>query len=580
MGKGTIISGGTGGQYQVSVIYNTERAQAEKEANIAEITNLEAQIADETMAENPDEQRLNVLRLQKLSLERRNEALDAIPETLDISAWCADLTENLAGDVGLIEVPGESVAFNIQPGYEDNAAYDVTRDGQLFPTRAMSPAAAFYSLAMLPGWQKWRPTYRYATISNLNKVENTCSITLEATTSTQQSLNVNAQTNYSNVPVEYMSCNAAAFENGDSVLVAFIGQDRTTPKVIGFKDNPSQCGYSVILINIASDEDGSDIDKYYLWSLETNEELSVLGNDGVVIPDPSESEAINYIGILGVSGVVSDLNFSYGSHGDSDDIGVRYTPLESDLMTPIRCPLLTIPQTPYSDQSEIFDMDGDNYYNVFTSEIVGDRSPVWTAEIHNFHGQGININYSDDTKSCFAFHQTEDRDYEYLEYNAGGFVIKARSWINKTHEIHSPYGAIEIDAFGVTYYSCRITESRGNEYQSFKRELSEIHDLTPQAPYLKSSVGQNSFLNLFSMPVRELESELDDGGGTITTDKYQYTVIAGAEYYADPSTDPADMTRAEIISVGRNTDLEDFISGKLGEIDDTVLLDLTCNLYE
>jgi hypothetical protein len=238
MGKGTIISGGTDGQYQVSVIYNTDRASAEKAANLAKIANLEAQIAAET-----DEQKLNILKLQKLSLEKRNETLDAIPESKDVTAWCADLTEDLTGDVGLVEVPGESVAFNIQPGYNDNAAYDATRDGQLTPTLAMTPAAAFYNLAILPGWQKWKPTYRYGTITAIDG--DTADVTLDAATSTQQSLGVNQESTLTGVPVEYMSCNGGAFEVGDEVLVKFTGQDWNNPTIIGFKDNPVNCGFYI-----------------------------------------------------------------------------------------------------------------------------------------------------------------------------------------------------------------------------------------------------------------------------------------------------------------------------------------------
>jgi hypothetical protein len=234
MGKGTIISGGTDGQYQVSVVYNTDRAQAEKAANLAKIANLEIQIAEET-----DDQKLNILKLQKLSLEKRNEILDNIPESETISAWCADLTEDLTGDVGLIEVPGEAVAFNIQPGHEDNAVYDSARDGQLFPTMAMTPAAAFYNLAMLPGWQKWKPTYRYGTITAISG--DTADVTLDAATSTQQNLGVNQESTLTGVPVEYMSCNGAAFEVGDEVLVKFTSQDWGSPVVVGFKDNPVAC---------------------------------------------------------------------------------------------------------------------------------------------------------------------------------------------------------------------------------------------------------------------------------------------------------------------------------------------------
>lgn len=240
MGKGTIISGGTDGQYQVSVIYNTDRASAEKAANLAKIANLEAQIAAET-----DEQELNILKLQKLSLEKRNETLDAIPESKDVTAWCADLTEDLTGDVGLIEVPGESQYFNIQPGHDGNAAYDATRDGQLTPTMAMTPAAAFYNLAMLPGWQKWKPTYRYGTITAISG--DTADVILEAATSTQQSLGVNQESTLTDVPVEYMTCNGAAFEAGDEVLVKFTGQDWDRPVVVGFKDEPKNCPAGVVM---------------------------------------------------------------------------------------------------------------------------------------------------------------------------------------------------------------------------------------------------------------------------------------------------------------------------------------------
>lgn len=236
MGKGTIISGGDNGQYQVSIEYNTDRVEAEKTANLAKIADLETQITAAA-----DEKTKNTLKLQKTSLEKRNETLDSIKKSETISAWCADLTEDLSGTVGTIEVPGESQAFNIRPGYEDNAAHNSSRDGQLVPTMAQTPEQSFYNLAMLPGWQKWKPTYRYATINYIDYVSNTANITLSDATSTQQNLNVNAEISYADVDIEYMDCNAAAFESGDDVIVKFVGQDKDSPKIIGFKDNPKPC---------------------------------------------------------------------------------------------------------------------------------------------------------------------------------------------------------------------------------------------------------------------------------------------------------------------------------------------------
>jgi hypothetical protein len=222
------------------VVYNTDRAQAEKTANLAKIANLETQIAEET-----DGQKLNILKLQKLSLEKRNETLDAIPETFDTSAWCADLTEDLAGEVGLIEVPGESQYFNIQPGYDGNAVYDSARDGQLTPTLAMTPAAAFYNLAMLPGWQKWKPTYRYGTITAIDG--DLADVAMGEAESSQQALEINQASGLLNVPIEYMTCNGSAFEVYDEVLVKFNGQEWDDPVIIGFKNNPIGCIHNVIL---------------------------------------------------------------------------------------------------------------------------------------------------------------------------------------------------------------------------------------------------------------------------------------------------------------------------------------------
>ncbi len=76
------------------------------------------------------------------------------------------------------------------------------------PALSGTPASVFYNLAMLPGWQKWRPTFRIATISNIDN--DLCDISLDVATSSHQGLNVNAQASYSGVPIMYMECNGAA----------------------------------------------------------------------------------------------------------------------------------------------------------------------------------------------------------------------------------------------------------------------------------------------------------------------------------------------------------------------------------
>lgn len=147
---------------------------------------------------------LSSLKIYKASLEVRKKYLEDndIADKI-VAAWCADLTENLTGIVGTVEVPGELIgAVNIQPGFENYAPFDAERDGQLQAAIAGTPAGVFYNLAMLPGWQKWKPTYRYGTITSLTG--DTCAIALDAAKSSAQELDVNQTESLSNVPVNYM----------------------------------------------------------------------------------------------------------------------------------------------------------------------------------------------------------------------------------------------------------------------------------------------------------------------------------------------------------------------------------------
>ena len=108
--------------------------------------------------------------------------------------WHIDYPSAKARMVGAVLVPGTRaqecvlarklavVAWHIVPGFGGTIAFDSSRDGELVPIISSSPANTFYNLAMLPGWQRWMPTYRYATITAINYGDNTCSITLDGET--------------------------------------------------------------------------------------------------------------------------------------------------------------------------------------------------------------------------------------------------------------------------------------------------------------------------------------------------------------------------------------------------------------
>ena len=180
---------------------------------------------------------LELMKARKTQLTKDKATWVALVLTETVPAWCADLTEDASGQVATVEVPGENKLVLIAPA----APSPGPTDGLLTAREVQSPAQVFWNAAVLPGWQKWRPTYRTGTITALDVEADTASVTLDAATSSAQNLNVNQATNLVDVPVEYMTCNASAFEIGDACLVQFVGQDQATPKVVGFKDHPKSC---------------------------------------------------------------------------------------------------------------------------------------------------------------------------------------------------------------------------------------------------------------------------------------------------------------------------------------------------
>lgn len=184
-------------------------------------------------------QKLGLLRIQRSSLESEKKQLDEVDTLKTKIAWCADLTEFAPANasVATIEVPGELGTILVAPG----ARAPVAADGKFLAREAMSGPQAYFNAAILPGWQKFKPTYRFGTITFLDAENNLADVSLQAATSSAQALNVNRETELTDVPIEYMTCNAAAFEEGDEVVVQFVGQNFSQPKVIGFKTNPKPC---------------------------------------------------------------------------------------------------------------------------------------------------------------------------------------------------------------------------------------------------------------------------------------------------------------------------------------------------
>lgn len=286
MGRGVISDGGTDGQYTISLDYGEDIADsiiaqltAQAAALESDIDALEAEIAlleisqaslqlllsasittynasektdadKETLAQvsasvssgdqylQRKNAKLAVKRLTLANTENRISFLQGKAFTETRTVWCADLTEDGTGAVDTIEINGEQgPLILIAPGapeYSSSAGYLRSR-------YAMTPEQAFFNAAILPGVQKFKPTFRVGSISDIDYENDTCTVTLDSATSSAQSLSINQASILTGIPVEYMTCHAGAFEDGDDVVVQFEGQSWDDPKVIGFKTNPKSC---------------------------------------------------------------------------------------------------------------------------------------------------------------------------------------------------------------------------------------------------------------------------------------------------------------------------------------------------
>lgn len=181
------------------------------------------------------------LQLRKTANVKQIEFIQQMTATpAQVQAWCADYTEGLTGTVGTVEIGRKDTPPIINPG----GTFAQGADGQLVPLMSQSPAATFYNLAMLPGAAKWKPRYRTGTAGNINRAANSMDIAIDPLVIS--GIQCDEAATLTGVPVDYMTCNASVFENGDSVLVEY--DPASTAKVVGFVTNPRQCEYRLKII--------------------------------------------------------------------------------------------------------------------------------------------------------------------------------------------------------------------------------------------------------------------------------------------------------------------------------------------
>ena len=236
----------------------------------ARINKLQAELVPLQSAAKQAQLRVSELIAENLAILKRRNQLEAVPEGRELEVWCADYTLDLTGDVGLVDVNDEGgQGVVIQPGYDGEGVYDQARDGAMFPGLAQSGIQLYFNAAILPGVQKWMPRYRIGTISKIES--DTCRVELDEATSSAQGLSINQESVLEGVPIKYMDCNGAAFEDGERVLVRFT---KNGPLVVGFAEHPKDCGLPGIVTTPAQSR-GFWSANYYGPDFETDQGVPI-----------------------------------------------------------------------------------------------------------------------------------------------------------------------------------------------------------------------------------------------------------------------------------------------------------------
>lgn len=198
-----------------------------------ELLQLQAQYEEST-------RELEKLRANKTSTAKEITSLQSLNLVSTFDAWCADYKDDATGTVATIEIPGEPQRTLIAP----QAPAWTSAAGEVLAREAMTGPQAFFNAAILPGWQKFKPTYRRGVITAVDQTNSKANVTLLADPSSAQGLGINQSNELIDVPIVY-DCGASSFNIGDECVVQFLNQNWSNPQIIGFMSNPVGCGGAV-----------------------------------------------------------------------------------------------------------------------------------------------------------------------------------------------------------------------------------------------------------------------------------------------------------------------------------------------
>lgn len=158
-------------------------------------------------------------------------------------------------------------------------------------------------------WQKDCPRYRWATISQIID---------------EQDVKVNIYDPYEDKYVEhearvdYMTCNATAFQVGDEVVCYFPRADIRFPVVVGFWKDAKTCG-GWLYHALSTDPESSTWG--FLWNPETNDFVLMYDNEGNPITFPREFDDTFLSAIEELGGIFDITSEDYYADADQNEIG-------------------------------------------------------------------------------------------------------------------------------------------------------------------------------------------------------------------------------------------------------------------
>jgi hypothetical protein len=182
--------------------------------------------------------------LKSLERSKKNVQLKIIEYTNLVvteerQAWCCDFTENAPIGLALatVDIPGDPNLVLLAPG----GRFWAGSDGVEKERALCSPEQAYFNAAIFPGWQKYKPTYRWGTITALDRDTGLATVSLPDTRSSANRLPIDQESVLTDVPFQYMTCGHQAFDVDDNVVIQFTGYLWNVRTIIGFLDNPKPC---------------------------------------------------------------------------------------------------------------------------------------------------------------------------------------------------------------------------------------------------------------------------------------------------------------------------------------------------